>query len=144
MVLYLQNWYDLLVVFACLAFANKQVQHRPYVTPPFSLDATSQNGAVNISLPRSFCGLVTMRTRNGSLRFSNDILAVRTLLSEIDGTCQCFVGNMSGVQLKDVDPVTWKGDRLVAESKNGSVRLQFDDEPPSPSFFTLLRKQIWG
>lgn len=62
-------------------------------TRPYSLRVFSKHGSVTVAIPRSFVGPVTLRTRHGSVRVSDEIAARMTTFSEDDGARECFIGN---------------------------------------------------
>ncbi|KAK7046445.1 hypothetical protein R3P38DRAFT_2873838 [Favolaschia claudopus] len=94
--------------------------------PPINLTALTSNGSVNIHLPRSFRGPLTIRTRNGSIRFSDALNADLTTFNEVNQTRRCFIGDFA-----DWTEEGWAGDEVSIESSNGSIRLQYDAESPS-------------
>ncbi|KAJ6503879.1 hypothetical protein C8R45DRAFT_1209439 [Mycena sanguinolenta] len=93
--------------------------------PPMRITAKSSNGAVTLHLPRSFRGPVTIRTSNGSVRFSDSIEEDLTTFSEVKKTRRCFIGEYSDWTEQ---PGGWVGDELDLETSNGTVRLQYDVE----------------
>jgi hypothetical protein len=99
----------------------------------------AHNGHINLCIPRSFQGPLSLTTYHGSVRFSPGIEAAATTFSDMR-TRKCFVGDYSTWR----DGETWIGDAAVVEAKNGSVRVFFDDEaiPESPKspLFGLLSK----
>lgn len=122
--------------------------HRPprslsFPRPSIFITISAYNGHINLRLPRSFLGPLTITTSHGSVRFSPDVVAAVTTFSDMR-TKKCFVGDYSTWR----DGETWTGDEAVIESKNGSVRIQFDDEvvpegSKSP-LFTMWSKLFGG
>lgn len=94
---------------------------------PLYINAYASNGSVNIHLPRSFRGLLSIRTSNGSSKFSAEASGHLTTFSDVDGTRRCFIGDYS--DMTD----SWEGDEVVAEAKNGSVKIVYDDEEQEKS-----------
>ncbi|CAK5282524.1 unnamed protein product, partial [Mycena citricolor] len=112
--------------------------------PPIQLTAQSSNGPVHVHFPRSFNGLLTVVTRNGSVKPSALLTSELTTFSETNGVRKYFVGDFSGY----TDAEGWRGDEAHVETSNGSVTLRFDHEPPPPvpegkgkGFFAKLS---WG
>jgi hypothetical protein len=80
--------------------------------------ATSQNGTVELVLPRSFHGPLTLETSNGSVRLSEGVKARFTPL--VDGSG--FVGDIADWD-GDAESAEARGwDSALAASRNGSVR----------------------
>ncbi|KAJ7121438.1 hypothetical protein C8R44DRAFT_622750, partial [Mycena epipterygia] len=90
--------------------------------PPIHLRAHTSNGAITVHLPRAFRGPLTVRTRHGSVRFSDALTADLTTLGEADGTHRCFVGTWG-------EAGEWAGDKIDVETSNGSVKFAYDAEP---------------
>ncbi|KAJ7751544.1 hypothetical protein DFH07DRAFT_826354 [Mycena maculata] len=113
---------------------NARLHASAPVRPPISLSAHSSNGSINIRVPRSFRGPVTVRTQYGSLKFAGELGAAVTTLNEVNGTHRAFIGDFSdwvggrGVHgdNKGVGEDAWPGDAISVETSNGSVRFQFD------------------
>ncbi|KAJ7895467.1 hypothetical protein B0H14DRAFT_2680552 [Mycena olivaceomarginata] len=114
----------------------------PFRTP-IHFRAHSSNGPITLHIPRSFRGPLTIRTRNGSVRFSDALKAELTTFSEADKTRRCFVGdfadwptdtNSTGVKSDTLNSEGeegsgWRGDEIELESSNGSIKIQYDVEP---------------
>jgi len=69
--------------------------------------------------------------------------ACLTPFSELDGVQRSFLGHFNPSQW-DVG-VPWEGDELSVESKNGSVKITFDDEGQGArgqSFFSKLFAEL--
>ncbi|KAF7343858.1 hypothetical protein MSAN_01967100 [Mycena sanguinolenta] len=94
--------------------------------PPMHIKARSSNGSVTLHIPRSFRGPVTIRTSNGSVRFSDSISTHLTTFSEVKKTRRCFIGDYTDWTDQ---PEGWIGDELDLETSNGTVKLQYDVEP---------------
>jgi len=94
--------------------------------PPICFRGLTSNGTLTIHLPRSFRGPVIVRTRNGSVRFSDALSADLTTFNEVNQTRRCFVGDFSDWTDQ---PEGWIGDEIEVESSNGSIKMQYDAEP---------------
>lgn len=101
--------------------------------PFLSIDARSHNGAVAITIPRSFRGQLTLHTDNGRVHVSSALAPRTATLSNLDGTHTFFVGERpsdgkwrTGAS-KDGEEV----DEVVGWSKNGSLKVSYDDEDVS-------------
>ncbi|KAJ7488127.1 hypothetical protein FB451DRAFT_1025378, partial [Mycena latifolia] len=92
--------------------------------PPIHLKANGANGSITLHLPRSFRGPVTIRARNGSVKFSGALTAQTTTFGEAERTRRCFVGEFADWAEGEV----WGGDEVTIEAANGSVKLQYDVE----------------
>jgi hypothetical protein len=100
-------------------------QHAPHSPRlPFYLNIYASNGSVNIHLPRSFHGLLVIKTWNGSAKFSTEASTELTTFSDINKTRRSFIGDFS--EWSDDEP--WTGDEIAVETRNGSVKVQFDNE----------------
>jgi len=103
---------------------------------PIRLSTLSDNGSINVQIPRSFSGPIRIRTHHGSIQFSAAVHVHLTQFSEMDGVQRSFLGNFNPSQWEIGVP--WEGDELLIETKNGSVKVFFDDEGDGP---TTLRGQ---
>ncbi|PPQ77965.1 hypothetical protein CVT24_006139 [Panaeolus cyanescens] len=97
---------------------------------PVLLTCNTLNGAIELRVPRSFCGPLRLRTWNGSVQFSEAMKPSVTTFSQINKEHRCFLGPLDPHQL-DLGP-EWLGDEICAESMNGSIKLYYDDETPVP------------
>jgi len=104
------------------------------------LSSCSSNGSIHVQLPRSFRGPIRIRTINGTTRFSAAIQPHLTAFSEVDHVQRSFLGHFNPSQWEIGTP--WEGDELSIETKNGSVKIAFDDESQGTargqSFFSKL------
>lgn len=91
------------------------------------ISAASHNGNVTIHIPRTFHGPVTATSKTGQVQFSAPIKEQLTIFSEVKGSHKCFIGDPR-LYLKK-EGKNWEADELVVESKNSTVKIQFDDEP---------------
>ena len=89
-------------------------------------------------MPRSFHGLINLELRNGNVRYSNDMMALLTPLSDVDGAHRSFLGHLDPDEFENEDE--WVGDELKVHAHNGNIRLYFNDETPPPTinFWTTL------
>ncbi|KAJ7751543.1 hypothetical protein DFH07DRAFT_960953 [Mycena maculata] len=97
---------------------------------PINFAARSSNGSINIRVPRTFRGPVTVRTKNGSMKFMGDLGAAVTTFNEVNGTHRAFIGDFSdwtgGMVGDSKGEDAWTGDEITVETSNGGVRFQFD------------------
>ncbi|KAF8918864.1 hypothetical protein CPB85DRAFT_1279114 [Mucidula mucida] len=119
---------------------NGSVEARVYRTsrsdPSFRLDVSSQNGGVRVYIPRDFQGPIAITHGNGSVKLSDQVAAATSAFTDVNKVTRCFIGDLR--LWKEGD---WDGDELIAESRNGGIRVYFNDEPPPPptlSFFSKL------
>jgi hypothetical protein len=105
------------------------VEPRPFL----SINVRARNGAITIAIPRSFRGQLTLHTDNGRVHLSSALAPRAATLSTLDGTHTIFVGERPGGGKwhtgtdKDGEEV----DEAVGWSKNGSVKVSYDDEDGS-------------
>lgn len=100
--------------------------HRSMTYPTFSFYGYSRNGQVKVCIPRSFCGPVSATTENGTVKVSRAVAARQTPFNYINDTNKSFIGDASGYLEKGGK--NWHGDELILESKNGSIKISYDDE----------------
>ncbi|KAG1722770.1 hypothetical protein EDB19DRAFT_1954569 [Suillus lakei] len=93
---------------------------------PFLLTISAKNGAVNVTLPRAFNGLLLLTTRHGSVSLTDTLSENCTHLSQVDLTRRYFVGDLS-----TVDDSDWAGDELRVEAKHGKIRVKYVEEHTS-------------
>ena len=100
--------------------------------PFLQIEARGHNGSVTISIPRCFRGQLTLHTHNGRVQLSSALTPRAAMLSGLNGSYTYFVGERprddkwrtgtSGEgEGEDVDEV-------IGWSKNGSVKVSYDDE----------------
>ncbi|KAG2097001.1 uncharacterized protein F5147DRAFT_715678 [Suillus discolor] len=87
---------------------------------PFLLTISAKNGAVNVTLPRSFNGLLLLTTRHGSVSLAGTLSENCTHLSQVDLTRRYFVGDLSMVGDSD-----WPGDEVRVDAKHGKIRIKY-------------------
>ena len=100
----------------------------------------SYNGSVQVQLPRSFRGPIRIRTINGSTHFSAAMQAHLKTFSELDHVQRSFLGHFNPSQWDIGSP--WEGDELSIESKNGSVKVSYDDESQGARGQSFLSKLL--
>ncbi|KAG0702192.1 hypothetical protein DFH29DRAFT_805295 [Suillus ampliporus] len=93
---------------------------------PFLLTISARHGSVNVTLPRSFNGLLLLSTRHGSISLTDTLSENCTHLSQVDLTRRYFVGDFS-----TVDDSHWTGDELRVEAEQGSIRVKYIEENTS-------------
>ena len=99
---------------------------RDEVRPAVRLSSRSSNGSLHVQLPHSFRGPIRIRSINGSVQFSAAMKPHVTSFSERNGVQRSFLGHFDPSKWEIGTP--WEGDELSIETKNGSVRISFDDE----------------
>jgi len=93
--------------------------------PPFQLTAKSTDGNINLTLPRSFTGPITVSYVHGEVKAS--ALGGKFItLGEANGKMKGFIGDLSKYTECDGAGKGWKGDELVLDLKHGSAKLRFD------------------
>jgi len=102
---------------------------------PVRLSTSSFNGPILVHLPRSFCGPLRIKIMNGTVHFSPAIQSHLTVFSEMDRVQRSFLSHFNSSQWDIGAP--WEGDELSIESRNGSVKVFFDDEHVEASFSLL-------
>ncbi|EGO03232.1 hypothetical protein SERLA73DRAFT_174687 [Serpula lacrymans var. lacrymans S7.3] len=90
---------------------------------PFFLNVNCPNGQVTVYLPRSFCGLLLLTTKHGTVSLSNELSANSTTLSQVDMTMRYFLGDFSAMTEDE-----WSGDELKVDANNGRIRVRYVDE----------------
>ena len=95
---------------------------------PIQFRSYSRDGSIHIHLPRSFRGLFRIKTRWGTICFSEAIESSSTFVSESEanGFKIRFVGFFDATEWQS--SVDWNGDELILETKDGNVSVYFDDE----------------
>ncbi|PPR05493.1 hypothetical protein CVT26_009060 [Gymnopilus dilepis] len=93
---------------------------------PIHVACHTTNGAINVYIPRSFRGIINIKTKNGSPRYSEAVRNLIVPISDIHGVHRSFMGQFDPSQWEGDSE--WLGDELNAESWNGSVKVFFEDE----------------
>jgi hypothetical protein len=120
------------------------VEPRPYL----SIEVKSENGAVFIAIPRSFRGQMMLHTDNGRVSLSSALATRAATLSTLNGTDSYFVGERpsSGKWHTGTDEDGEEVDGIMGSSKNGSVKVSYDDEDvvgkKGPGVLSTLFKAI--
>ncbi|KAF9026109.1 hypothetical protein BDZ89DRAFT_1067776 [Hymenopellis radicata] len=73
---------------------------------------------------------------NGGVKLSDQVAAATSAFTDVNKVTRCFIGDLTLWK-----EGSWDGDELIAESRNGGIRVYFNDEPPPPttmSFFSKL------
>ena len=96
---------------------------------PFKLSADSLNGAISISIPRSFRGVIVGATFSGSVKLSDEVNA-QVLYEKTDGRARrIFIGEFDQEDFAAGNE--WLGDEVNADTKSGSVKIRYEDEGES-------------
>jgi len=98
--------------------------------PFLQIEARGHNGSVTISIPRCFRGQLTLHTDNGRVLLSSALAPRAAMLSGLDGTHTYFVGERPSDD-KWRTGTSGEGeevDEVIGWSKNGSVKVSYDDE----------------
>jgi len=121
------------------------VEPRPFL----SIQAKSQNGAVSVVIPRSFRGQLMLHTDHGRVVLSPALATRAAMLSTLNGTHSYFVGERpsSGEWHTGTgeDGNGEEVDGVIGTSKNGSVKVSYDDEdggPRGPGVLSSLFKAM--
>src|SRR5713226_6946337 len=107
----------------------RMVEPRPFL----NIEVKGHNGSITTTIPRSFRGQLTLHTDNGRVYLSPALAPHASSLSTVNGTHTYFVGQRPSNGKwhtggsEDGDEV----DGLIASSKNGSIRVSYDDEDVS-------------
>jgi len=118
------------------------VEPRPFL----SVEVKAHNGAVAIAIPRSFHGQLTLHTDNGRVHLSSELAPRAATLSTHNGTHTFFVGERPSCGNWHTGP-SGDGDEVdgvIGWSKNGSVKVSYDDEDTSkgPGVLSSLFKAM--
>lgn len=98
--------------------------------PFLHIEARGHNGSVTISIPRCFRGQLTLHTHNGRVQLSSALAPRAAMLSGLNGTHTYFVGERPSDD-KWRTGTSGEGeevDEAIGWSKNGSVKVSYDDE----------------
>lgn len=112
-------------------FAQRSIPSTdPEARCPISLAAHAQPGSVNIYLPRTFNGQLTLIALSGSCALSRGVSAALTVTSA-DRRCKsALVGELrpASPSTQVGGPTNHKRDEVVLESRGGHVRVAYVDE----------------
>ncbi|KAI9508237.1 hypothetical protein F5148DRAFT_1284258 [Russula earlei] len=120
------------------------VEPRPFL----DIEARSLNGSVGITIPRSFRGQLTLHSDNGRAILSSALKPRAATLSTVNGTHTYFVGERPsrGTWNTGTNEEGEEVDAVVGWTKNGSVRVSYDDEavacPKGPGVLSSLFRAI--
>jgi hypothetical protein len=120
------------------------VEPRPF----FSIEVRAHNGSVTITIPRSFRGQLTLHTDNGRVHLSPALAPRAATLSTVNGTHTYFVGERpsNGKWHTGGSEDGEEVDGLIGSSKNGSLKVSYDDEDVNgtkgPGVFSSLFKAM--
>ncbi|KAF9558565.1 hypothetical protein CPC08DRAFT_638884 [Agrocybe pediades] len=96
---------------------------------PLYVHCGTRNGNAVVHVPRSFEGPINVRLQNGNVRFSSGLEPSVTTLSSVNGVRRNFLGDFSAAsKAENVEGEQWLGDELHVESRNGNVKICYDDE----------------
>ncbi len=130
----MQNSRPLLTDYLCFIFVRQHLHPRTVEPRPFlNIEVRAHNGTITVTIPRSFRGQMTLHTDNGRVHLSPTLAPRAASLSALNGTHIYFVGERPSTgkwhtgDSEDGDEV----DGLIASSKNGSIRVSYDDEDVS-------------
>ncbi|KAK0480074.1 hypothetical protein IW261DRAFT_1563759 [Armillaria novae-zelandiae] len=94
---------------------------------PFYLHVYSRTGSTDLSLPRSFTGLITIANSLGSVDLSKHLSEFATPLGDaVKGGRRYFIGDLSKSFNNNAND--WSGDEVLVEASLASVSLKRDDE----------------
>ncbi|KIK60378.1 hypothetical protein GYMLUDRAFT_97115 [Collybiopsis luxurians FD-317 M1] len=100
---------------------------REGLLPAFDLKSESRNEDVIVKIPRTYRGMIAGTTKNGRIWMSDAVSARAVVLSDVEGsTKRIFIGDLSA-RNDETD------DSMVLETKNGSVKVYFEDEDLTPA-----------
>jgi hypothetical protein len=86
---------------------------------------------------------MTIYSRHGSVKFSEDLSERMGLCNEIDHSQRCFIGDLS---LFSDEEGGWKGDELNVKTEHARVKVRFVDEVESetPAGKSGLLSRMFG
>lgn len=117
---------------------------------PFKLAAESLNGAISVTIPRSFRGIIFGATFNGSVKLS-DAVNAQVMYEKADGMGRrIFVGDFDQDDFAEGNE--WLGDEVDAKTKSGNIKIRYEDEgetAPDEGVSNKARSQglfskMWG
>jgi len=91
---------------------------------PLLVTARAPHGTIEISLPRSFHGFLSLATQHGAVTLADDLAKISTQLSQLDTAKRYFVGDFAA--LGDGE---WTGNELKLEGKHGNIRIKYLEGP---------------
>ncbi|KAG7086903.1 hypothetical protein E1B28_002821 [Marasmius oreades] len=104
--------------------------------PPFHLKAQTQSGTIDLQLPRSFRGFLTITTTIGTVTLSPEVhQANRWIHTGSAGRVRRgFLGDSSSLDDVGLASGSWNGDEVVIETAMGSVDVSFVGGIPSGAY----------
>jgi len=94
----------------------------------FDLRCQTSTGTIDICIPRSFHGPVTLKSDLGTRSVSKAVDANFVIFSQKGGFTKGFIGTYDGSGDGGEDMPDWKGDRLYAQTSIGTVDIYYVDE----------------
>ncbi|TFK20662.1 hypothetical protein FA15DRAFT_707907 [Coprinopsis marcescibilis] len=91
-------------------------------TAKVKVELSTVNGTINIKIPRSFRGTVVSTTNNGRTKLSDPVES-RVFQDQRDS-----FENVARVFIGEYDEHQTTYDELRVETRNGSIKIQYDDE----------------
>ncbi|KAJ7048232.1 hypothetical protein C8F01DRAFT_1380633 [Mycena amicta] len=112
-----------------LSTQSGNISLRLHASPhPLNLSLHTDEGSVSLTLPRTFCGPLTIRLGYGRMHLSPALSAATTIFNESSkGVSRSFVGDFAESGWADA-PGEWTGDEAQVGSDYGNVRIEFEDE----------------
>ncbi|KAL0953823.1 hypothetical protein HGRIS_005003 [Hohenbuehelia grisea] len=107
-----------------------------------SLDLASRRGNISLLIPRSFCGVLQLRTRKGSIEFLNALAPLVRVLKDTEEETLVLIGNSKTIG----DSTGADFCQLTSRFGKLAVGLKGEDKvaPPEPTFWEKLGKQLRG
>ncbi|CEL53484.1 hypothetical protein RSOLAG1IB_11416 [Rhizoctonia solani AG-1 IB] len=145
-----------LVAEGCNGSINLRIHAPPDL--PLRVFASSTNGAVNIKVPSSFEGAVTMSTSWGNVSVSESIKAKFMAFSSGSNTCRGFIGDWRaqgfGTPTSPTDNLplrshrdlfaAWTGPLIDLSSTNGTVHLSYIEEDVTFAYAEHFKRAMQG
>jgi len=92
----------------------------------FDLRCQTSTGTIDIYLPRSFHGPITLKSSLGSRDLSPGVEANFAASSKKTGVTEGFIGAYEGYGAEE--GAEWKGDALYAQTSVGTIDVYYEDE----------------
>ncbi|KAL0953822.1 hypothetical protein HGRIS_005002 [Hohenbuehelia grisea] len=107
-----------------------------------SLDLTSKSGDISLLVPRSFCGVIQLRTSKGSVEFLPALAATMRVLKETDEEILILLGNSKTISASSGADFCHLASRMgkLTVGLKGEDKVQL----PRPTFWKRLGKQLRG
>ncbi|KAF5350403.1 hypothetical protein D9758_012485 [Tetrapyrgos nigripes] len=110
-------------VFVKVRESSTQAPSSAYNRLPFHLLCSTQMGSINLLLPNSFHGFITVTTSVGHVSISPELSANTSWMDSGMRKRRIFVGDMHVVG----DVGSWAGDEVVVETPVGTVDIGYSD-----------------